>query len=168
MARPRLIPGETHLPGHPDDLIEHLLGIAPDSKLGQLRRRRPEALRHAEGAWRELVLPADPGALSLAERAALAERVAAREGDAALAAHYGALRDQAGGAPAGARLDALLRYAETVAATPEATSRADIDALKALGLGPREIVAATQLIAFVPYQVRVIAALRAMLQEMPR
>jgi CMD domain protein len=161
------------------DLIDSLLGIGADHPLAELRRRRPEARRHAEGAFRELVLPADPGGLSRAERAALALRVALAEGEAALAAHYRALLDQAGGAALAAaaegreaaadpRLAALLRHAETVARDPEATSRADIDALAALGLTSRDIVAATQLISFVPYQVRVIAGLRAMLQEVPR
>ena len=147
----------------PEDLIDSLLGIASDSAIGQRRRRRPEALRHAEGAFRELLLPSDPGGLSLPERAALAMRVAEREGDAALAARYRGML--ASSTPAGPRLDALLAYADKVALTPEATSRDDIDALAALGLSPRDIVAATQLIAFVPYQVRVIAALRALLQE---
>lgn len=147
----------------PEDLIESLLGIAPDSAIGRLRRRRPEALRHAEGAFRELLLPADPGGLSLPERAALAMRVAEREGDAALTARYCGMLGA--GTPSSARLDALVAYADKVALTPEATSRGDIDALAALGLSARDIVAATQLIAFVPYQIRIIAALRALLQE---
>jgi uncharacterized protein YciW len=159
------------------DLIDSLLGIAPDSPLGVLRRRRPEALRHAEGAFRELLLPEDPGGLSHAERAALALRVALREGDAALAARFRALLEEAGGDPAAAeaeqpggddRLAALLRYADKVALAPEGTTRADIDGLSAIGLASRDIVAATQLIAFVPYQVRALAGLRAMLQEMGR
>jgi uncharacterized protein YciW len=128
-----------------------------------LRRRRPEALRHAEGAFRELLLPADPGGLSHADRAALAMRVAEREGDAALAARYRAMLGDA--PPSGPLLDALLAYADKVAQTPEATTRDDIDALASLGLSSRDIVAATQLIAFVPYQVRAIAGLRALLQE---
>jgi uncharacterized protein YciW len=148
-----------------EDLIDHLLGLTPAHPLHALRGRRPEARQHAEGAYRELLLPGDPGALSRAERAALAERVAAREGAGALAAHYAALVTQAGGVAPGPRLEALLRYADIVAATPEATSRADIEGMAALGLTSREIVAATQLIAFVPYQVRVLAALRAMMQE---
>ncbi|MBX9701809.1 MAG: CMD domain protein, partial [Acetobacteraceae bacterium] len=61
-----------------DDLIDSILGIAADSPLGALRRRRPEALRHAEGAYRELLLPADLGGLSRTERAAVALRVALR------------------------------------------------------------------------------------------
>ncbi|MFN6955520.1 MAG: hypothetical protein ACK4PG_12065, partial [Acetobacteraceae bacterium] len=62
-----------------DDLIELLLGIAPEDRLGTLRRQRPEALRHAEGAFRELPLPAEPGGVSLAERATLALRIVAAE-----------------------------------------------------------------------------------------
>jgi CMD domain protein len=162
------------------DLIDSLLGIAPDSPLGALRRRRPEALRHAEGAFRELLLPEDPGGLSRAERAALALRVALKEGDAALASRYRALLVEAGGGAMAAeaeapgtpqgegRLAALLRHADKVALAPEGTTRADMDALAAMGFTSRDIVAATQLIAFVPYQVRAIAGLRAMLQEMSR
>ena len=156
-----------------DDLIDDLLGLAPGSKLHALRCRRPEARRHAEGAFRELLLPADPGGISRAERALLAMRVAAREDDAALAARFRAMVAAAGGdaeaAPVGeGRLPALLRYADKVAADPESTTRADLDGLAALGLSSRDIVAATQLVAFVPYQVRVLAGLRAMQQETPR
>ncbi|WP_270934687.1 CMD domain-containing protein [Falsiroseomonas oryzae] len=160
-----------------EDLIDSLLGTTPDSPLGVLRRRRPEALRHAQGAYRELVLPADPGGLSHAERAVLALRVALREGDAALSARYRAVLEAAGGGAMAAaaeapgtpggqdRVSALLRYADRVAMAPDSTSKADIEGLTALGFTPRDIVATTQLVAFVPYQVRVLAALRAMLQE---
>ena len=155
-----------------DDLIDTLLGLAPGDKLHALRRRRPEALRHAEGAFAELLLPADPGGISRAERALLAMRVAAREGDAALAARFRAMVVAAGGDPEAAvgdaRLAALLRHADKVAADPESTTRADLDGLAALGLSARDIVAATQLVAFVPYQLRVLAGLRAMQREMPR
>ena len=159
-----------------DDLIELLLGIAPDDRVGALRRQRPEALRHAEGAFRELLLPADPGRLSLAERAAVALRIAAAERCEPLSVAFRALlhRADAGALSARAeapavtgddRLAALLRYADKAGLRPREVSQADTDALTALGLGPREIVALTQLVAFVPYQVRVIAALGAMQQE---
>jgi uncharacterized protein YciW len=155
------------------DLIDDLLGLTPESPLHALRRRRPEALRHAEGAFRELLLPDDPGGISRAERALLAMRVAARERDGALAARYRTMVVEAGGDPDAApvgegRLPALLRYADKVAAEPESTTRADLDGLAALGLSARDIVAATQLLSFVPYQIRVLAGLRALQQEMPR
>jgi uncharacterized protein YciW len=159
-----------------DDLIELLLGIAPEDRLGALRRQRPEALRHAEGAFRELLLPADPGGLSRAERAAVALRIAAREGCGPLCLVFRALLERAGAghlapraeaaeATGEDRLAALLRYAEKAGLRPREVREADIQALAALGLGPREIVALTQLVAFVPFQVRLLAGLRAMQQE---
>jgi len=159
-----------------DDLIEGLLGIAPGSPLAALRLRRPEARTHAQGAYRELLMPADPGALSHADRAALALRTALREGDTALAAHYRGLLAAGGeeaimlaedlsGAPMEGRLAALLRYADLVAARPAEVTQGVIDALSALGLTARDIVAVTQLVAFVPYQVRLMAGLRAMQGE---
>ncbi len=86
----------SQIPPEPADLLEDILGIAPGSPLAALRRRRPEALRHSQGAYEELLRPADPGGISYAERAALALRVALREGEAALAARYRALLERAG------------------------------------------------------------------------
>ena len=160
-----------------DDLIEDILGIAPGSPLAELRRRRPEALRHAQGAYRELLMPEDPGNVSHVDRAALALRVALREGDQALAARYRGLLEAAGaqeaimlaedltGAPMEGRLAALLRYADVVGSHPAEVTQGTIDGLSAMGLTPRDIVAITQLVSFVPYQVRVIAGLQAMQGE---
>ena len=161
----------------PDDLVESMLGIAPGSPLAELRARRPEARRHAEGAYRELLMPEDPGNVSHAERAALALRAALREGDKALAARFRALLEAAGAQEAimlaedltdgimEGRLASLLRYADMVAAKPATVGQDTIDALSAMGLTPRDIVAVTQLVAFVPYQVRLIAGLRALQEE---
>jgi CMD domain protein len=169
----------TQSPSAPPDLIDDMLGIAPGSPLAALRRRRPEALRHSQGAYEELLRPADPGGVSYEERAALALRVALREGEAALAARYCALLGHLGaqaeieaaedlsgaGATTGERLAALLRHADLVALRPGECGQADIDRLAALGLSPRDVVAVTQLVAFVPYQVRLLAGLRAMQRE---
>lgn len=155
------------------DLIEDLLGVTPDDALGALRRQRADILRHTEGAFRELVTPAEPGALSQAERAALALRGALIEGDAALAARFEALVPEPDRAlartfpaPTGEDRTAILyRYADMVAREPERCEQADIDRLQALGLGAQEIVALTQLVAFVPFQTRLLAGLRLMQQE---
>ena len=161
----------------PDDLVEDLLGIAPGSPLAALRQRRPEARAHAQGAYRELLMPEDPGNVSHAERAALALRAALREGDRPLAARFRALLEAAGGEEAimlaedlsdgimEGRLPALLRYADMVAAKPASVGQDTIDALSAMGLTLRDIVAVTQLVSFVPYQVRLMAGLRAMQGE---
>lgn len=159
------------------DLAEDLLGIAPGTPLAALRQRRAAIRQHAEGAWRELVLPEAPGALRPEERAALALRVALIEGFAPLAAHYRAILARVGSPgecvaaeqfPAGTggdRFTLLLHYADLVAAEPERCSQEDIDELAAHGLDAQAIVAATQLIAFVPYQTRLLAGLRALQEE---
>jgi CMD domain protein len=159
------------------DLAETLLGIAPDSPLAALRARRGAIRRHAQGAFRELVQPDAPGGLSATERAALALRVALIEGCAPLAQHYRALLGALGtpaecaaaeAFPAGTggdRFTLLLHYADLVAAEPERCAQEDIDELTEHGLSAQDIVAATQLIAFVPFQTRLLAGLRALQQE---
>ncbi len=154
------------------DLIDGLAEIPPGSALDTLRRQRMEIRTHAQGAYRELVVPAKPGGVSLAERAALAMRVAASEQDESLAGHYRTrLSDVAGpeavlatqATPAGQdRFALLMRYGDLVAADPARVDQAGIDALTDAGLSPQDIVAVTQLVSFVPYQVRVLAGLRAM------
>ena len=49
-----------------------------------------------------------------------------------------------------------------VAAAPGTATPADLDALRIAGLGPADIVAVTQIVAFVSYQVRVVAGMRAL------
>lgn len=154
------------------DLVETLLGIAPASPLADLRGQRAAIRQHTEGAWRELVLPEHPGGVSLAERAALALRVALRGGHVGLAAHIRGLPVPAEvlaaaeePALAEGRLGLLLRYADLVAETPERCGQPEIDALGAAGLSPQDVVAVTQLIAFVPYQIRLLAGLRALQEE---
>lgn len=148
-----------------DDLVERLLGIAPGSPLATLRLQREAIRRHTQGAWRELVLPEDPGGVSHAERAALALRVARLGGHPALIAECEAVLARTGEPPAGPRTDLLLRYADLVAETPERCGQADIDALSAQGMSAQDIVAVTQLIAFIPFQVRLLAGLQAMQEE---
>jgi uncharacterized protein YciW len=159
------------------DLAEHLLGIDAASPLGQLRRQRADILQHEEGAYRELVLPAVPGGVSRAERAALALRGALIEGDTTLAAHYRALLAASGDAalvaaaeivpapPGDGRLAVLFRYADTVASRPEQVGQEDIDRLSSFGLSAQDIVAVTQLVSFIPYQVRLLSGLRQLQQE---
>lgn len=146
------------LPGFPD-LIDTLLHPTPGTSLAGLRAERPDIQRHAEGAYRELLLPADPGGVSLAERAALARHVAQVDGNQVLAAHFATLGPAT---PDSARLAVLLPYADRVARHAGQVRQADIDGLRAHGLSPQDIVAATQLVAFVPFQVRLLAGLRAM------
>lgn len=140
-----------------EDLIETLLGIDPASELGALRAERAAIRQHTQGAYNELVTPAQPGGISHAERAALALQSAELDADAALAAHYATLGPAA---PAN-----LLDYARRVTGAPGRLAQADLDALRAAGRSPQDVVAITQLVAIVPFQVRVLAGLRAMLGQ---
>jgi uncharacterized protein YciW len=148
-----------------DDLMNTILGAAPGSALAALRAQRPEILQHTQGSHDVLLSPEDPGGLSPAERAAVAQRVAALSGHPALAAHYAALVADRGVLPADARTAALLRHAELVATAPGRATPDDLAALQAVGLEGRDIVVISQLIAFVAYQIRAAVGLALLAQE---
>ncbi len=139
------------------DLIDTILGLGPASGLAALRARRPDIVRHSQGSYEVLLHPADPGGLSPAERALVALRVAEDGGHAGLAAHYRALleeRDRGLAADPSPRVRRILEHVALVAATPGKATRTEIAALKEAGLSAQDIVALSQLIAFVSYQVR--------------
>jgi CMD domain protein len=71
------------------DIIDHLAGIAPDTKADALRNRRPVTREHAQKSWRALFSPADTTEVSLAERFAVATFVTALHGEPQIAAFYG-------------------------------------------------------------------------------
>ena len=144
------------------DVIDAAAGLAEDSPVAVLRRQRQEFVRHGRGSHDVLITPAEPAGLSAAERSAIASLVASIEGDAALTAHYRALGPAASSSP---RLEAMLRHVRMVTTAPGSATPAALTALRDVGLAPRDIVALTQIVAFVSYQVRVAAGLRALAQE---
>ena len=134
------------------DLLAEFIGSVP------VRAERPDILRHTQGSHDVLLNPADPSGLSLGERAWIAERVATLSGHPALAAHY---RSMLAGhdAPTGPRRTLLDKHVTRVTTAPGTATRAHIEALRAAGLTERDIVALTQIVAFVSYQVRAAAGL---------
>ncbi len=99
-------------------------------------------------------------------------RVASIERDAALVAHYRERLREVGADVAAIeamdvapRLAAILRHVSLVTTAPGSATRADLDALRNAGLTERDIVVVTQIVAFVSYQVRVVAGLRALAEE---
>jgi uncharacterized protein YciW len=151
-------------PGSPD-LLETIIDVAPGSALSRLRAQRPDIVRHTQGSHDVLLSPADPGGLSLAERALLAARVAELSGHAGLATHYRSLLARRGEPPHSQRQDTILRHIERVAVAPGSATPAHIDTLRDAGLTPRDIVALTQIVAFVSYQVRAAVGLALLVQE---
>jgi uncharacterized protein YciW len=146
------------------DLLNAILGVADGSALADLRAQRPEILRHTQGSYDVLLTPEDPGGLSLAERALVAQHVAALSGHAALAAHYQGLVD-ARGPVTDARRQALLAHAALLATAPGRATPANLAGLQAAGLTGRDIVALSQLVAFVSYQVRAAFGLALLARE---
>jgi len=142
------------MPAAPPDLLESVIGVAPDSALSRLRALRPDIVRHTQGSHDVLLSPADPGGLSLPERALIAARVAEQSHHAALASHYRALLAERGDPPPDKRLETILQHVERVTMAPRTAHPAHIEALRAVGLTARDIVALTQIVAFVSYQVR--------------
>ena len=70
------------------DIVDAAAGLASGSPVALLRRQREVFVRHTQGSHDVLIAPADPGGISLVERAAAALRVASIERDAPLVAHY--------------------------------------------------------------------------------
>jgi CMD domain protein len=151
------------------DIVDTAAALEPGSPVAALRRQREAFVRHTQGSHDVLIGPADAGGVSLVERAAAALRVASIEREAALIAHYRERLGEIGGdaaaieaMQAAPRLAAILRHVSLVASTPGSATRADLEALRNVGLAPRGIVVLAQIVAFVSYQVRVVAGLRAL------
>lgn len=75
---------------HPTDhdVIDTLVGIMPGTALDAIRARRAEARKHAQASYSGLLMPRDPGGVSLQERFAVAAFVAGLHGEAETNAFY--------------------------------------------------------------------------------
>jgi CMD domain protein len=156
------------------DVISRLAGLTAESLLAQLRAQRPDVARYAEGSYRALLEPDDPAGVSRFEREMIALRVAIltpsqsvatwhRErlrGLGASDAAIAAIEHFPEGEALSPRAAAILRHTDLLTLAPADATPAHIAALKAVGLGPRDIVTIAQLISFESFQVRVLAALR--------
>lgn len=156
------------------DVLDMLAGLAPDAPLAQLRRQRPNVVRHIQGSDDAIFAPSDDGGLTRQERAAAALRIATLLRDGALEAHYrarlaaldptGALAKTVEGKAelTEPRWDAIIAHVDLVTRGPGSAERKDIDNLLAAGLSSHAVVSLSQLIAYVNFQSRVLAGLRAL------
>jgi CMD domain protein len=170
-------------PAASDDLVAQLAGLVPDGHVAALRVFRADATRYTQGSHdalfssevtdltlRERLFVAWHAArLSRADQSAQAYRARLLALDAADSAATHALLDaiaQHRELPfetnADKRLAAILAHTEVLVLHPATTGQAALAALLAAGLTTRAIVALAQLVAFITYQVRVVAALRAL------
>jgi alkylhydroperoxidase domain protein/CMD domain protein len=156
------------------DVIAELSGIQPDSALAELRAQRPEAMTHAQGSYTALFDPTEVRGLSRTERLAVALRVATLHNATSAAMHYRqrlaalvrdanvvvAAAERTAGAHRGSpRLQALLRHADLLSTRPAQAGPENLQALADVGLTTQAIVTLSQTIAFVSFQVRVVAIL---------
>ena len=148
-------------------------GVRPDSKLAEIVEGRADIMALTQATHDAVLKPRVAGGITAAERAAFACRMARLNGNTALAAHYEQLMppgnhdsvisriaDPASAGDGDPRLAALIRHVDLVTQAPKDASRHDITALVAAGVAPADIVRLAELIAFVNYQIRVVAGLR--------
>ncbi|MDA0263581.1 MAG: hypothetical protein O3A93_05570 [Chloroflexi bacterium] len=151
-------------------VVAKAAGISPGGPLAAVFAGRRDIMELTERSHNASLKPNNPGGLSHSERAALACRIAKLNNEPELARHYEGLMDgeNHGLADTGfdggsdARLKAMLRHTDLVTLDPKSAVASDVSALRAVGMNDPDIVRLSQLIAFVSYQIRVVAGLRLM------
>lgn len=155
------------------DAVDQAAGLTPDDKLYHTRRFRPEFVQGAEQCRLSVLQPENDLGLPAAFRLAVARRIAALNNDAYLTADYDAQlarleakQDQLALA-AGSRdlpqpLATIARHVDLVTCTPKEATASDIRLLEQAGLDNPQIVALSELIAFVNFTTRVATGLRLM------
>ncbi|MDF7628068.1 hypothetical protein PUG46_02160 [Erwiniaceae bacterium L1_55_4] len=155
------------------DAIDQAAGLTPEEALYQTRRLRPEFVEGAEACRVSVLTPEDDQGLSADLRLALAQRMAVLNYDAPLQRDYQAqlaalnpsealLALASGCAVAEEPLATIARHADMVTQQPIQATEQHIRLLEQAGLSNAQIVALSELIAFVNFQTRVAAGLRLM------
>lgn len=155
------------------DAVDKAAGLSPDDELFAARRFRAEFVEGAELCRLSVLRPADDQGLSHGLRIALASRMAALNADPILIADYDAqlaecapsealLALAAGAKELDEPLATIARHVDFVTLTPSEAQGSDITRLEQAGLTNPQIVALSELIAFVNFQTRVATGLRLM------
>ena len=145
------------------DVIDHAAGLLPGDALHGARRVRAKVVEASQASHDALLLQPVDG-FSPADRLRVAAHVCTLAGAASLEQHYAERLADAPDCdePSSPALPAMLAFAAKLTANPRLGDRAAIDALKRAGLSDAAIVALGQLVAFLSYQLRVVAGLKAM------
>lgn len=158
-----------------DDLVDRLIGLAPGAKTYEVRHYREKVAAATQGSYDALFDPALPG-LSLAERLLVALYATRITPSPLLAAHYRKRVSEAGATPADIaaaesgkpsdaatpRLAAILEFTRKLIEKPVEGDEAALKTLPAAGVSTPAVVTLSQLVAFLSYQVRLVAGLEAM------
>lgn len=154
------------------DVIDRAAGLAPGHPVFDARRFRATALTHTQASHDALLLEPVSGA-PVAERLRLARVVCEASGAATLADHYGKLFAQATAHPtpeegwSASTTEAVHAWARLLTTDPRRGDRQALHSLRDAGLPDAAIVALAQLVAFLSYQTRVVAGLRALARWQP-
>lgn len=159
------------------DAIYAILGIDENSDIALQRSKKPEQIEALQAYYDAIFDPEHASAeqFSIVFRALVAIRVASHTGSDAVVSWYadlartsGATADQierarnvatpwSGDSP----LETAIRRADRITLDPASATPAHITQLTAAGLSPAAILSLSQVIAFVSYQLRFVAVLRA-------
>lgn len=160
------------------DVIDSILGIGSTGRIALIRQQKPQLAAELQAYYQSIFDPTESSAraLPLTVRHLVAVRVASFTRSAAVVDWYAALADTAGIAgdvlarvkdiatpwTDASELGAAIRHADLLTARPSDARRSDLQALKDAGFTPAGILSISQTIAFVSYQLRLIAGLRAL------
>lgn len=159
------------------DLIEALIGLAPESQMKGVLASRANLMALTEHSRRAVLTPADPGGLSYALRALIALRAAERLGDAAIKDHYYEQFTQSenfydlvglidpDSASEDERVNAILTHADMLTCRPRTATQGDIETLRRAGVSDADIVRLAELVAFLGYQSRLVIGTRLLEQS---
>lgn len=160
-----------------NDVIHSILGIDDNSSIARQRTKKPEQIEALQ-AYYDAIFDPEPissDQLSVASRALVAIRVAAHTGSSAVVAWYSDLARESGATDhqitlaankstswnGDSALEASMQRADMITLDPSSATSAHITKLTQAGLTPAAILSLSQVIAFVSYQVRFVAVLRA-------
>ncbi|RPE70945.1 uncharacterized protein YciW [Pacificibacter maritimus] len=148
------------------DAMDRAAGLSADSPLRSFRAFRPEFVEGSEACRLAVLTPEDDLGLSQDLRAAIARRVALGANNSTFLAEYPMpenpdFSDLATGKPVtDPALAALASHADMIAATPAKASAAHLAALQSAGYSVPQIIALSELLAYVCFQMRVAHGLR--------
>lgn len=155
---------ETVSDGGRPDAIDRAAGLG-DGSAFKARNFRPEFVDGAEACRVSVLHPDDDLGLSPALRAAIARRVALTSDNPALVAEYPVPNDAAlaelseGAMPEDRLLQAVARHSDLIASDPGSASAEDLHRLIEAGLTVPQMIALSELLAFVGFQCRVVHGL---------